>query len=483
MITADLDHYRNVLADVLSKQESGGLDRKHLIGKLIRDDCTNAIKLEWVLMPKNEMVPGAPVSVLARVKQKLPQIQFSRRMVWIWEAVREFISDDEIQVSGRIYIENGEVKVRGVSRIRKRWKVPTVLLDATLPDLPILQAYYPQAEIVGDWTVEMPHVTVRQFVNAPVTQQRLMKTKTDGNRDAVRRHILQRWMETGRQPTLVICQEAYEKWLTGIGLPANIAVEHFNNVAGLDRYKHVRLLITIGRTLPGPEAVEAMAAALTGKEPVRVQGQEDGRRWYQPEVRGAGMCDGTGVGIQCDVHPDPVCEAIRFQICEAEIIQAIGRARGVNRTRETPLDIDILANVVLPVDLTEASIWREPSTLIEAFADGILLTNRNDMWRFWRRVWPNEKAAQRALEDLPEAMREQTGTSFYKESGIPPEGRSGHSSIKGITKDFVPIWYQLPGERMRPRHGFFDPAIVPEPRAWLEERLGQLAAFEVVADL
>lgn len=55
--------------------------------------------------------------------------------------------------------------------------------------------------------------------------------------------------------------------------------------------------------------------------------------------------------LACEAHPDPTAEAIRWSICEAEVIQAIGR--GVNRTTATPLQIDPLTDVVLPVTVDE----------------------------------------------------------------------------------------------------------------------------------
>ena len=54
-----------------------------------------------------------------------------------------------------------------------------------------------------------------------------------------------------------------------------------------------------------------------------------------------------------EVHADPTAEAIRWSICEAELIQAMGRGRGVNRTAENPLQIDLLTDVVLPVTVDE----------------------------------------------------------------------------------------------------------------------------------
>ncbi|MCJ2011005.1 hypothetical protein [Methylobacterium sp. J-076] len=65
----------------------------------------------------------------------------------------------------------------------------------------------------------------------------------------------------------------------------------------------------------------------------------------------------TGTGMECDAHPDPVAEACRWQICEGELLQAIGQARGVNGTAETPLAIDVLANVCLRL-IPERSLMR-----------------------------------------------------------------------------------------------------------------------------
>ena len=51
-------------------------------------------------------------------------------------------------------------------------------------------------------------------------------------------------------------------------------------------------------------------------------------------------------------------------------MQALGRARGVNRTRETPLDIDLLFDTCLPITVDEVVIWQPPSLLIATAAEG-----------------------------------------------------------------------------------------------------------------
>lgn len=42
---------------------------------------------------------------------------------------------------------------------------------------------------------------------------------------------------------------------------------------------------------------------------------------------------------EADRHPDPLAEAIRWQICKGALVQIIGRGRGVNRTADNPLDV------------------------------------------------------------------------------------------------------------------------------------------------
>jgi hypothetical protein len=42
------------------------------------------------------------------------------------------------------------------------------------------------------------------------------------------------------------------------------------------------------------------------------------------------------------------------------------------------------------------------------------------------------------------------------------------------------VRYQHPGARQKWRLAWVDPAVVPDPRAWLETRLGPLAGFELI---
>ena len=156
---ADLDGLRNKLATALL-QDAGGVARAHIVDALTRENCTEAIRLEWVLAPKAEIYPGMTRDAFRTVEAKVAAIRFARNLIAIWGAARDLIDHPEIEISGRLYLEeaNGRqvVKWRGAAPIREQYKVPTMLMDATLPDLSILRAYYPTWNWLPTWKNQCP---------------------------------------------------------------------------------------------------------------------------------------------------------------------------------------------------------------------------------------------------------------------------------------------------------------------------------------
>jgi hypothetical protein len=59
------------------------------------------------------------------------------------------------------------------------------------------------------------------------------------------------------------------------------------------------------------------------------------------------------LAAEVDRHPDPICEAVRWHICEGELVQIIGRARGINRTEADPVDVLVMTDAPLPLPLSE----------------------------------------------------------------------------------------------------------------------------------
>ncbi len=110
-------------------------------------------------------------------------------------------------------------------------------------------------------------------------------------------------------------------------------------------------------------------------------------------LRGIRLKGGGGGGVNGDQHPDPLAEAVRMQVCEGELTQAIGRGRGVNRTKATPLDIDILADVVLPIEVDEVVDWTVPGKEVEMAAETVWLESPTDMAEAWPEVWKDRQAA------------------------------------------------------------------------------------------
>ena len=398
----ELSFYRDMLAKALWAQpDNGGVPRANLVkAELFTDDCTRAIELEWAQKETRPTLwPGMPAKLRAAAAKAGSNTKHIRTFHRVWSAARELIELEGDVVSGRLFManhktEHGNVRVvrtRGIRKVATQYLVPTFIMDATLPSKSILEKWFPDVKVVGNIEVPMRHVRVRQVLGAPITKKKL----EGGGRSlqAVRRYVLQRHVETGRGDTLVIAQKDIEAALQATGLPPAIHGEHFNAISGLDEHKRVRLLITIGRTQPEPAAVEEDAGALSGVEPAKAKVKANRRPWYDKVTRGMRLRDGSGVAVSADQHPDPLAEAVRQQICEAGLLQSVGRGRGVNRGPGTPLDIDIVADVVLPVTIDRVDEWRPPSLEVEMAVEGIWLESPADLARAWPSVWRTPQAA------------------------------------------------------------------------------------------
>jgi hypothetical protein len=382
------------------------------------------------------------------------------------------------------------VKYRGVGEVCQQYQVPTLIASATLPDDVILQAFYPQVERVADLKVDMPHVYVRQVLNAPVSKKKLIHADKDFNRKSVRRHILKRWIETGREKTLVVCQQGYEEWLKASGWPFHqhrcdeagssspgIYVEHYNDIEGVDLYKDARLLIAIGCVNAKPEDIEAYAGAITGVAAIKCVNPVL-KTWYESVTRWLRMSDGSGHPVdRHNWHRDPVGEALRWQVSEGGVIQAIGRGRGVNRTAADPLDVDIVADIVVPITVNEVADWEVPSEVYEMLAEGIALTSPVDMVKAWPEVWANTRAADRTLELLNKEMSRRSNARGADQTSRHDTDLLVRTN-RGVSRRDCS--YQPAGARQNRRTAVFDLAVLPDPRAWLESRLKvPLAFFEI----
>ena len=103
------------------------------------------------------------------------------------------------------------------------------------------------------------------------------------------------------------------------------------------------------------------------------------------------------VPLTMEAHADRTAEAVRWTICEGELIQAILRGPGVNRTVNTPLGIDLLADVVLPVTVDELVPWSDlkPARRDLMVLAGIVLDNAADRTARFPDLWPTHEVAKK----------------------------------------------------------------------------------------
>lgn len=237
--------------------------------------------------------------------------------------------------------------------------MPTMLMSATAHH-DLISKVWPSMDLcenkVEARRVAMPHVRVRQVVNRSMGKSNLKDAKM---KTRLVNYIRKRASQYRK--VLVIMQkgpkdEMFPEIAGKRALPENVSVEHFNNISGLDKYGNVDLIIIIGRTQPPPEVVERMAAVIAHTDVAHLPDQKYPLRKNFLQIKGdhdIGVSLGRNEFLQdggfaerygTEHHPDALAEAVRWTICVGELIQAIGRGRGVHRKAANPLQVDVLTN-------------------------------------------------------------------------------------------------------------------------------------------
>ena len=120
---------------------------------------------------------------------------------------------------------------------------------------------------------------------------------------------------------------------------------HYGATAGRNNMEEVTGLIVLGRLAAPRKVVEDAASVFAGRP---IGGDGD---WFEYETGGIRLADGTVRGVRMERHKDPIVEALRWQITEGNLIQAIGRLRP--HRRGTPCWLDIVTDVPLPITVHE----------------------------------------------------------------------------------------------------------------------------------
>jgi hypothetical protein len=466
-----------------------------------------AARLEWRRKVDVGLSPGAGEEMCRRQAKQFGFLGQLPKRAAMWQAVEELLSGPH-DATGRLRTElrttaDGSVlylKLHGRRDIHKGIAaLPVIALDAT-SNLDIVKHFFPRINFALDLEVQAPHERVTQVVGLPVGKASLSPGKRrpqEEQRVANKRERLLkvvRRLADGRR-CVVITNKELTPLFDGAG--PNIEVAHFNAIEGIDRWRDVDVLITIGRPLPSPNAVEDMSAALTGK-PVSLPEHPPNRKGGQPQKmivqnRAIRLKSGAEAALSCRVFELPEAELIRQAVTEAAIIQAVGRARGVNRTAANPVDVYIvLDDTTLPIAVDAVVQFEdlEPTKIDSMIERGLVPQWGADAAKLYPDLWPTAQAAQKAYRRAGldvQRIHARCGTSPHRGTDGGTQARCRTCPYKDIfirrctTPHFL-LRYQPNGRGQKARVAVVDHARLAEARKQLEDALGSLAFFEVVGD-
>lgn len=350
-LRAEISSFRRSLANLL---DCGGLvgrpiERSAVVAAgLTRDICQQAAAAEWKRfrdVPSRELDRDETIAWLAGASEN----HEVRLMVRLWEELANLVADDGPQKSGRIYswsIDSGKAadsfRLVWCEKIARDWRVPTLHIDATADMALIRERVGSRGRLVGTAEAATPHMHVTQLAGR--FGLLALMDKKGRHLDRVWSWILATARERGGRCLVVANKAVRDRLSDAQTVPSFVELAHFNALRGLDQFSSVRTIVVLGRPMPSPGDAEMRRGALTGRAaPTSLAGA-----YYPSQTTTLTGRDGSALSLDAEVHPDPLTEAIRRAVCEAELVQAIGRGRGVNRSVATPLAVYVLGNVPLP---------------------------------------------------------------------------------------------------------------------------------------
>ena len=121
---------------------------------------------------------------------------------------------------------------------------------------------------------------------------------------------------------------------------------------------------------------------------------------YVTRPAGIRMRNGTSRTVRVLVHQDPKGELLRGAICDDELVQAIGRGRGINRGPANPLAVHILADVALPLVHDRIVPWDavKPDLFQRMLLAGVAVSSPGDARQLHPSLLPEVAAAEKAFQ-------------------------------------------------------------------------------------
>lgn len=459
----ELFRLRNLLAEALKANGPGVVSKQSILAAgLTSADCALGAALEIKLRVDPGLRPGLPQAARRQATERSRDANRSVRREVLFQALARLLHGAENH-DGRIRILSAEhgaatasILVTGLHKVVDDLShLPVLHLDATLR--PELSATVLPGLAVTNIAAEAPHMTVTAVCGSFGKATLVEGSKVNPAENQRRRNRLQecidyvRWQAARVAPgrVLVVTYQAIEAAFTSI---PGVETGHFKAIAGLDIYKEVALLIVIGRPLPGDDDLGHLTSTYFGHVP---------SGGYRQVRRGLLMRDGSRRAISVIEHEDPKAELLRAAVCDDEIIQAIGRGRGVNRTKDNPLEVLVLADVALPILYDRVIAWDScaPNVVQQMLLAGIAIDSPADAAALHPALFDGEKQAQKAFERA----------GFKRQ--IPIDNPYREMSLKSAA-------YRRGGRGRSWQRAWWVETVVPDPRELLEKALGPLAEWQ-----
>lgn len=270
--------------------------------------------------------------------------------------------------------------------------------------------------------------------------------------------------EAGRKiDVLIVVSLALEQLLRHLPLPNNVAIEHFNNLRGIDRYGDVPCAIVLGRDLQSIPSLEQDAAALfyDSSDVLEIKRAPLGQGVKPLEGHcDVELADGSIWQIECETHPDPHVEALRQQVCAGEVIQALHRTRLYNRTADNPLELHVFGQTPPDVPVHRVARW------LDARRSELELMKEAGI------VFRSAASARLAFPELFEAVGESMVEKILKIGIALNEG-----IYLGLFRNWKAVEFRLSARSASGRAAYKQTADVdlsqhPDPGLALRQRLG-----------
>ena len=457
----DLRAFNQYLAEVLETAEPGPLDAGTIArSQLTRSDCRRVASILRTQRPNPQLSPGMPEQKRAIAAEAVRKAELALILADIWDAVAALLSGEPggivLRITGEVGSPSRKVVLHGLRRLHRGFSnVPVLHLDGTLRS-DLARRILPDLTVTSI-EVGQPHATINLVIGS-FGKSALCPRPHGDTEDQHRRRRLDdcvtyvAWQAAAAAPgrTLVVTYKDIEPVFRAI---PGVETGHFNAIAGLDRFRDVAKLIVIGRPLPSESDLAGLTASVFGRYP------DEG---YRKECRSVRLVSGESASVMVVAHAVPDAELLRAAICDDEVIQAIGRGRGINRTPDTPLDIHVLANLALPLPHHAVTTWEAvvPDLLQRMLLSGLAVDSPADAAALHPALFTSAEQAKKAFERT--AFKGQAPLrDIYKGLSL----KSARYRRSGRGRSWQRVWW-LTGS-------------AEQARQRLEARLGQLAGWEV----